>query len=174
MQLLAKKTENGIQYPYTRAMLSVDYPDTVFPSALDQETIDALGLEQVFETTPPKLDADPRFTYMEGQPVRVNGRLTQTWDATPASADRAIASYTAKLEQFYDDKAKERRYANRYTCALRAGYAGPFHAEGVAFASWMDTCNAHAYQIMAEVLAGQRQMPSIEELIADLPTLTWP
>lgn len=85
-----------------------------------------------------------------------------------------IASYSSALDAHYDDKAHEKHYDNRLTCALRAGYPGPFHAEGAAFASWMDTCNALAYQLLAEVLSGTRPIPSIDDVLTDLPELVWP
>lgn len=88
--------------------------------------------------------------------------------------EQIVAEYTAVLERHYDTKAGERRYDNRFTCALRAGYAGPFQAEGATFALWMDNCNAYAYSVMAAVQAGTRQMPSIEQLINELPALAWP
>ncbi len=91
----------------------------------------------------------------------------------PEPAD-PVAVFTAALERWYDRVAQARRYDNRYTCALRAGYAGPFQAEGAAFAAWMDTCNAHAYGVMAAVQAGQRAMPeSPAALVAELPTPPW-
>lgn len=70
--------------------------------------------------------------------------------------------------------AGERRYDNRFTCSLRAGFAGPFQAEGVAFAAWMDQCNLVGYTIMAEVKAGQRAAPTPAELIAAMPIIEWP
>ena len=90
------------------------------------------------------------------------------------TTDEIIADFTAKLEAHYDTKAKERRYDNRFTCALRAGYAGPFQAEGAAFAVWMDNCNAYAYGVMEAVLSGQRALPTWEELKGELPVLEWP
>jgi hypothetical protein len=88
--------------------------------------------------------------------------------------DEIIKELTQALEAHYDSKAQERRYDNRITCALRAGYAGPFQAEGQAFAVWMDTCNAYGYQVMQDVLAELRPVPTAEELIAELPVLVWP
>jgi chromosome segregation ATPase len=86
-----------------------------------------------------------------------------------------IDSYTRALEAHYDATAQQRRYDNRYTCTVRAGYAGPFQAEGLAFAQWMDACNATAYQIMAAVQAGQRAMPaSPAALVAEMPAIAWP
>lgn len=83
-------------------------------------------------------------------------------------------AYMAALEKFYDAKASERRYDNRITCIARAGYTGPFQAEGQAYGTWMDSSNAICYQIMAEVLAGTRAMPTFGEVLAALPPLVWP
>lgn len=89
------------------------------------------------------------------------------------TADQIAADYTAKLEALFDAKAQERRYDNRLTCALRAGYAGPFHDEGEAFAQWMDATNAYGYTVMAAVQAGERPLPTWEELAAELPAAPW-
>lgn len=92
----------------------------------------------------------------------------------PPTNEQIIKALTAELEKHYDTAAQTHRYDNRFTCALRAGYAGPFQAEGTAFAIWMDTCNAHAYEVMAAVLAGNRNVPTAEELISEMPVLVWP
>ena len=95
--------------------------------------------------------------------------------SSPAPATPTVADFVAALEDHYDTKAKERRYDDRYTCALRAGYPGPFQAEGTAFAVWMDDCNALGYTTLAQVLAGQRAAPeSTAALIAELPPMVWP
>lgn len=98
----------------------------------------------------------------------------QQWAQVPMGEDEIEALFSAALDEFYDIKAAERRYANRVTCTLRAGYPGPFHAEGVAFATWMDSCNAYCYSVMAAVKSGQRAMPTIEGLIQELPEMVWP
>lgn len=92
----------------------------------------------------------------------------------PKTNDEIIAGLTQTLEAHYDTKAREKRYDNRLTCALRAGYAGPFQAEGIAFAQWMDACNAYGYQVMAACLAGTRTTPTEAELLAELPVIVWP
>jgi hypothetical protein len=88
--------------------------------------------------------------------------------------EQIILQYTAALEAMYDEKANERRYDNRFTCALRAGYPGPFQAEGIAFATWMDSCNALGYQILAEVQSGQRPVPTILQFLSEMPVMEWP
>ena len=94
---------------------------------------------------------------------------------TPSRSDAdIIKELTAALESHYDTEAQKKNYDNRFTCALRAGYAGPFQAEGVAFATWMDSCNAYGYQVIADVKGGKRTVPTAAELLAELPTIEWP
>lgn len=79
------------------------------------------------------------------------------------------------MTDLFDRTAQSRKYDNRITCALRAGYPGPFHAEGAAFATWMDTCNATGYALLAQVQAGTMAMPvSVSAALALLPTMVWP
>lgn len=93
----------------------------------------------------------------------------------PPSIEDRIEVFDAALVAHLDATARERRYDNRITCALRAGYPGPFQAEGIAFASWMDQCNALAYQLLAEVVAGTRPLPSSPQALIDMmPPMVWP
>lgn len=105
-------------------------------------------------------------------------QVTRTYSVVNKLSDEinseVEAIFTKALETLYDKEAKDHRYDSRLTCALRAGYVGPFQAEGVAFATWMDNCNAYAYGVMGDVLAATRTIPTIEELISELPELTWP
>lgn len=97
---------------------------------------------------------------------------------TPKTAEQleaeALGRFISALESHYDATAQARRYDNRLTCTLRAGYPGPFQAEGLAFATWMDECNAYAYEQMALVQAGERAQPTPDELLAELPAMVWP
>lgn len=95
--------------------------------------------------------------------------------APPAPPPPTVADFDAALTRHLDATAQARRYDNRITCALRAGYPGPFQAEGQAFALWMDACNLAAYTLLAEVQAGTRQLPETTQvLIEALPPMMWP
>ena len=86
-----------------------------------------------------------------------------------------ISDFDAALTAHLDATAQARQYDNRITCALRAGYPGPFQAEGKAFAVWMDACNYTAYTLMQEVQAGARPMPADTQALIDaLPPMVWP
>ena len=85
------------------------------------------------------------------------------------------ADIVVGMEKLFDTKAQSKNYDNRITCALRAGYPGPFHDEGVAFASWMDAQNAKAYTMLAQVQAGTTPMPAtVEDALALLDPIVWP
>ena len=93
----------------------------------------------------------------------------------PPSLEEQIAVFDAALVAHLDATARQRRYDNRVTCALRAGYPGPFQADGIAFAAWMDQCNALAYNLLAEVTPGTRPMPESPQALIDLmPAMVWP
>lgn len=88
--------------------------------------------------------------------------------------DRLLAKYQAAHDAHLQAAAALRSYDSIHTAALRAGYPGPWQAEGVAYAQWMDACNAAGYQILAEVMAGERPMMSVADYINMLPVLVLP
>lgn len=92
----------------------------------------------------------------------------------PAPVEPSIPQYERALDNMLDTEAQSRRYTNRLTCALRAGYPGPYQAEGIAFAQWMDGCNQQAYNLMLEVMQGKAPMPTIDEFLAMFPKMKWP
>lgn len=87
---------------------------------------------------------------------------------------RILAKYQQAHDAHLDAAAKSRRYDSIHTASLRAGYDGPYHDEGVAFAQWMDACNAEGYQIMEEINSGVRAPMSVDEYISLLPILVLP
>lgn len=89
----------------------------------------------------------------------------------PLTADDIVTA----MDNLFNAVAQAKSYDNRITCALRAGYPGPFQAEGMAFAQWMDACNALVYQMLAQVRAGTMVMPSsVEEALSLLEPMVWP
>lgn len=122
----------------------------------------------------PKPAFDPDLQRLEEAVQIFDDRVEVGWDVVALPAEQVIANLDRKLVAHMHERAAERRYDSIHTAALRAGYPGPFNAEGVAYATWMDACNAAAYQIMADVQSGQRAIPSAAALIAEMPDLELP
>lgn len=100
--------------------------------------------------------------------------IVASHDPTAFDPEQQRAALEAALDAHIDGVAKAKGYDSRITAALRAGYNNPWQAEGAAFGSWMDTCYAKANEIQAAVEAGERPVPTVEELIAEMPEMVWP
>ena len=87
---------------------------------------------------------------------------------------RLIAQYEAALDAHLDSVAKQHRYDNRVTFALRAGYPGPYQSAGLAYGSWMDDCNQKAFALLERVIAGTEDMPTKADFIDSLPIFVLP
>lgn len=111
-----------------------------------------------------------------------------TWRALSAAENTAVdteyqtlvfnetkTTYEKALEEHLDKKAKERGYNTIHTASLRAALVNsPYHAEGVAYGTWMDVCNAKGYEVLAGVQAGTIALPTVEDFILMLPVLVLP
>ena len=97
-------------------------------------------------------------------------------EATPEQMQVALQKQLTDAVQCYmDAKAKERNYDNILTACTYATDPNPkFAAEGQACVEWRSKVWASCYTILAEVLAGEREIPTPEELLAELPQLVWP
>lgn len=93
----------------------------------------------------------------------------------PPTAEQIIASFTAGVQKHLDDFAKTRNYDGILSAATYATSAVPkFKAEGQYAVEARDATWAKCYEVLDAVQSGQRPMPTLEELIAELPVLTWP
>ena len=89
--------------------------------------------------------------------------------------EQMIAAVTQAVQQRLDDFARTRAYDGILSAATYATSAVPkFAAEGQYAVQARDATWAACYQIMADVQAGTRAMPSVEDVLAGLPALEWP
>lgn len=105
------------------------------------------------------------------------------WEAGGGQADQPPgptleqrqAALLSAVDAHLNAAARARRYDSIINAALRAALpASPFHAEGVAFGTWMDAVYAKCYQVLAQVQANEIAEPDEAQLIAMLPVLQLP
>jgi len=73
-----------------------------------------------------------------------------------------------------DETAKTRNYDNILSlCTYANSTIQKFKNEGQAGVNWRDACWATCYQIMYDVQTGQRQLPSVEQVLSELPQIIW-
>lgn len=89
--------------------------------------------------------------------------------AGPTLEERAKALLVG-VDAHLNAAARAKGYDSILSASVRAALPdSPFHAEGVAFGTWMDQVYATCYQLMAAVQAGDAEEPTLEQLIAMLP-----
>jgi hypothetical protein len=169
------------EYPITEQQIRELMPNVSFPEGLPP-------YPYAWVYPAPKPTINPLTErIVEGTPIKTGkGWFEETWNIEQLDNDSITANYVQAAQRLqreielamdthFDAKAAERRYTNRWTCATRAGYPGPFQAECLAFATWMDTCNELAYTTLKDIQNGVRPMfESVEEALAILPSFTWP
>lgn len=90
----------------------------------------------------------------------------------PAPAE---ADYAAAIQAHVDGVARSRRYESG---ALLASYVpstiASWAAEAAAFVAWRDAVWVYAYQALVEVQNGEREQPSVSDLVAEIEPIEWP
>lgn len=78
------------------------------------------------------------------------------------------------VQKYMDSVAKEKGYDNILSACTYATSTNPtFAAEGQACVAWRDEVWAYCYQVLADVQAGNRTVPTKEQLISELPIKPW-
>lgn len=90
--------------------------------------------------------------------------------------EMVIAAYSAAVQSHLDAAARSAGYDNINTAVSYAEEPAvvKFQVEGAAFRVWRSLCWAYCYAQLAAVEAQEREQPTIEALIAELPSLVLP
>lgn len=125
---------------------------------------------------PPSQINGKHCVFVEGQWVLLDvaSEVSPIAELPDESIEQTISRFESALDAHLDSVARTHRYRDRITFAVRSGYPGPYQAEGAAFGTWMDTCNAQAYALLGRVESGTETMPTIEAFIASLPDFAPP
>lgn len=110
-----------------------------------------------------------------GETVPEGAFLTEP-EAPPPTPAEIEAAKVAIVQRHMDDAARALRYDDIATaCTYADEPAVPkFQAEGQVFRAWRSEVWATCYAILDDVNAGLRDIPTDEELLAELPELVLP
>lgn len=148
-----------------------EFDGTRYAMFTDAALREKLGITEIPDPTPPE-DFSDDFYYRNEQDTAPYVVFTRKSDE---QINAVLAKrYEQRLDNHLDSVAQVNRYNDRFTFALRAGYTGPYQAEGIAFAQWMDACNVQAYTLLQSVLAGTVPAPTLDEFVAELPDFVMP
>ncbi len=78
------------------------------------------------------------------------------------------------IEAWMNETVQQRNYKDIVSaCSYAVSTDETFAKEGQACIVWRDTCWRKCYEMLAEVKAGTRPIPTLEEVITELPKLEW-
>ena len=193
------KLTNGQPETYTIGQLRKDNPNTSFPKTIPAETLAAFDVYPAFDVPKPAA-TELQTVRQSGYVLDGLGNWTVTYEVvdkfsdildengvivtTKAEAEAAylaslkaaqVAEYTSAVQRHLDEEARTKNYDGILSaCTYATSTNTTFAAEGQAAVQWRDSVWAGCYAILADVEAGNRTSPSVEELINELPTITWP
>ena len=89
--------------------------------------------------------------------------------------EQTQAALTAAIQAHLDSTSQTHNYDGILSlCSYASSKNSKFQAEGVAGVDFRDKCWAYGYQVIADVHAGLRGIPTPEGLVAELPAMVWP
>lgn len=93
-------------------------------------------------------------------------------EAPQKPAELIQQDFTTAIQSYLDTKAQELNYDSCLSvCSYVDTGVQKFDDEGKAFRAWRSAVWAKGYEILAQVQSGQREIPTTEELFAELPEL---
>lgn len=87
----------------------------------------------------------------------------------PLTPTQQLLAISGAIQNHLDTKAQSLRYDNINAIGKYVGYINDFQAEAEALGAWASSCWKVAGQIEADVQSGVRAMPTVDEVLAELP-----
>lgn len=126
-------------------------------------------------------EVDGVTLYVPDEPANRYRQLIAEWEAEGGviapyePPPLTQADYTAAIAAHLDATAKQRNYDSALSIATYVGSAVPQWAgEAAAYHAWRDQVWVYVYAHLAAVLAGEREQPTVADLLAELPVIAWP
>jgi hypothetical protein len=119
---------------------------------------------QNFEDTPPTLSPLKGMEWVVHVPP----------PPVPPTPEQLKRRLVEAVQRTLDSEARTKGYDNIVSACSYAAAANPFQAEGLAFLAWRSSVWAYCYQVLADVEAGIRPIPTEAELISELPAYVAP
>lgn len=159
----------------THADIRMGMKTVSFPAVITDEDLAGVGVHPVVMDQLPVFDSILQ-NCEAGDISMVNGSWVRGWIVTDKTAevieaeaaqrmiDIAVAS-TVAIQNMLDAECKKHEYD---TINNAAGWASRF-ADAAALADWGAACWAKSKQMRDEFLAGERTLPSVDEVLAEMP-----
>lgn len=97
--------------------------------------------------------------------------ITQVYTYTP-NPTKIQSYYTQEIQNYLDSEAKKLGYDSCLSVCSYINTGIPkFDAEGEAFRTWRSAVWAYGYETLNKALAGEIEIPTLQDFISSLPQL---
>jgi hypothetical protein len=158
----------------TRDQLQAEFPETSFPPEITSENLIDSGFAVLEFDAAPATGLGER---LEPGDVRVvDDRAVRSWKVVPPSEAELTSIFEQAVQAELDGAAQANGYDGISTAISYAEEPAvpKFQNDGIAFRKWRSLVWAYAYEQLAAVKGGQREQPTVEAFLQELPTLELP
>lgn len=115
------------------------------------------------------LDDDSFLHLLPIECVKISDEEANQLNNPKLTIEQIAAKFELDIQSYLDDEAQLRGYDNITTACSYAAAPNPFQAESISFVKWRGNVWAYCYGELAKVQNGSRAMPTIEQIISELP-----
>lgn len=172
-----------VKHPYSAADLKKANPNTSFPAQISDALMEAYSVFRVFNSTQPELtstqvlvEENPKFDIEAQRWSQVFSIRDKTSEELQQEALNVQEAVVQATQQRLDNFARTRNYDGILSlCTYATSTVPKFQSEGQYGVEARDATYATLYNLLSEIQAGTRPMPSgFADIEADLPSLEWP
>lgn len=153
-------------------------PLVLFPPDVGNEALLGYGYAVLEDDAKPVLK--PLETLQTGEIREEDGHWYRAWIVVPADPEQVIAAVTSNFEQATQSHLNSAAVAAGYDdISTAVSYAEEpavpkFQNDGKAFRAWRSLVWAYAYEQLDAVKSGEREQPTVDEFLLELPVLELP
>lgn len=167
--------ENNIEIQHWGSSLGSDrdIPNPIFLPDGTHLHAPTLGEHFGYKLVERWIDGDITKAFLKnGETISFDGnKIIVTWEYRLPNE----TEYAAAIQRHIDATAQARQYGDGISLASYDSSTNPaWAAEAQTFIAWRDAVWAYAFTELEKVKNGTRPQPSMDELLAELPSITWP
>lgn len=161
--------------------IRLDNPNMSLPNFISDTLISELGYIKVTETPNPANEL--QIAYQDGiefinnipttKWVIVNKTEEQIQAERDAKTLEILTTYKASMQEVIDKEAQNRGYDDINSIAKYQSYPNTYQDETVALGKWCSDYWTTGNTILNDVKLGNRELPTIEEVLLELPKFTF-
>ena len=155
------------------------FPEISFPEVLTSDMVESYGYAVI--SYPPHPTCPPASKIIDAGVSLINTEWVAQYEIVPYSFEEtSIFQEQLKrhlilsVQKHLDTTAQTRNYDGILSMCSYANSTNPqFLKEAQAGILWRDLVWAYCYNALEEVEANRRTIPTVDELLAELPVINW-